>query len=198
MSVFSIIFYLQPRSEHDRMHQKMEIKRYKENKEKLKMKKYLKMQREIMKVKGMESRHSKPQVVLPVSNPSEESSLPMMIPQALPEENLEKQQILAIKRKSSSHEQNVLHHHQKRLKAIEENKNQTLEKSKEDIPFLFTLSENSKEGLRIKEQFRVDVAKVIVSQLNHFRKPDCLIGRITNTKDFKHLAKKVSYIIIYK
>lgn len=45
---------------------------------------------------------------------------------------------------------------------------------------------------RIKDTFRLNMAGVIVHYLNPYRKPDCKIGRITNTEDFKHLARKVS------
>lgn len=46
---------------------------------------------------------------------------------------------------------------------------------------------------KIKEAFRSSMAVVMVSILNTYRKPDCKEGRITNTEDFKHLARKVSY-----
>lgn len=45
---------------------------------------------------------------------------------------------------------------------------------------------------RIKDSFRVNMAGVIVSCLNQHRRPDCKNGRIVNTEDFKHLARKVS------
>ncbi|KAG8223182.1 hypothetical protein J437_LFUL000348 [Ladona fulva] len=44
---------------------------------------------------------------------------------------------------------------------------------------------------RIKDNFRVNMAGVIVSCLNQHRRPDCKNGRIVNTEDFKHLARKV-------
>lgn len=166
----------------------MEIKRYKENKEKLKLKKYVKIQNQIMKVKGIETLNRKPTIaamlkpVAPVPDLSVDSGIASVVPEPKIDE-----QLLGVKRKSSNHD-----HYQKRLK-VDPERYKVLEQNREDIPFLYSLSENSKEGVRIKEQFRVDVAKVIVSQLNHFRKPDCLIGRITNTKDFKHLAKKVCH-----
>lgn len=36
------------------------------------------------------------------------------------------------------------------------------------------------------------MSQFIVQCLNPYRKPDCKLGRITNTEDFKHLARKVS------
>lgn len=54
------------------------------------------------------------------------------------------------------------------------------------------ISDNSETGKKIKETFRSDMAGVMVSILNAYRKPECKEGRITNTEDFKHLARKVS------
>lgn len=50
---------------------------------------------------------------------------------------------------------------------------------------------NSDVARKIKENFRSNMATVVVSVLNSYRKPDCKEGRITNTEDFKHLARKV-------
>lgn len=50
---------------------------------------------------------------------------------------------------------------------------------------------NSETAKKIKEAFRSNMATVVVSVLNAYRKPDCKEGRITNTDDFKHLARKV-------
>lgn len=51
---------------------------------------------------------------------------------------------------------------------------------------------NTEEAKKIKELFRSSMASVMVANLNAYRKPDCKLGRITNTEDFKHLARKVS------
>lgn len=37
----------------------------------------------------------------------------------------------------------------------------------------------------------VQMSQFIVQCLNPYRKPDCKLGRISNTEDFKHLARKV-------
>lgn len=50
---------------------------------------------------------------------------------------------------------------------------------------------DSESAKKIKESFRSSMAVVMVSILNAYRKPDCKEGRITNTEDFKHLARKV-------
>lgn len=44
---------------------------------------------------------------------------------------------------------------------------------------------------KIKDAFRLSMANVMVHFLNPYRKNDCKQGRITNTEDFKHLARKV-------
>lgn len=51
---------------------------------------------------------------------------------------------------------------------------------------LSTMSER-----KIKDTFRINMANVMVHFLNPYRKNDCKQGRITNTEDFKHLARKV-------
>lgn len=53
---------------------------------------------------------------------------------------------------------------------------------------------SSDPARKIKDNFRLNMAGVIVHYLNPYRKPDCKIGRITNTEDFKHLARKVCVI----
>ena len=57
-----------------------------------------------------------------------------------------------------------------------------------------SLHVNSETARRIKDKFRADIAGVIVHHLGPYRKDTCTIGRITNNEDFKHLAKKVSWI----
>ena len=44
---------------------------------------------------------------------------------------------------------------------------------------------------KCKDQFRVRMSQHIVNCLNPFRKPDCKLGRIKSTEEFKHLARKV-------
>ena len=44
---------------------------------------------------------------------------------------------------------------------------------------------------KIKDAFRMKISSVIVQILNPYRKPDCRLGRIACTEDFKHLARKV-------
>lgn len=55
---------------------------------------------------------------------------------------------------------------------------------------------NSEAARKIKEAFRSNMAGIMVNILNAYRKPDCKLGRIQNTEDFKHLARKVLDIII--
>lgn len=55
---------------------------------------------------------------------------------------------------------------------------------------------SSDPGRKIKDTFRLNMAGVIVHYLNAYRKPDCKFGKITNTEDFKHLARKVRILIL--
>lgn len=47
---------------------------------------------------------------------------------------------------------------------------------------------------KIKEQFRSSMARVMVQHLNPYRHSEAKAGRITCTADFKHLARKVRRI----
>ncbi|XP_063224912.1 histone-lysine N-methyltransferase SETD2 isoform X2 [Bacillus rossius redtenbacheri] len=57
---------------------------------------------------------------------------------------------------------------------------------------------SSDSARKIKDQFRLQMASVIVQYLNPYRKPDCARGRITNTEDFKHLARKLTHFVMVK
>ncbi|XP_031829753.1 SET domain containing 2 isoform X2 [Nomia melanderi] len=58
---------------------------------------------------------------------------------------------------------------------------------------LSTMSER-----KIKDTFRINMANVMVHFLNPYRKNDCKQGRITNTEDFKHLARKLTHFVLAK
>ncbi|XP_062699924.1 probable histone-lysine N-methyltransferase CG1716 [Aedes albopictus] len=57
---------------------------------------------------------------------------------------------------------------------------------------------NSDEARKIKEKFRGEIAGVIVQHLGAYRKDSCQTGRITNTEDFKHLARKLTHFVLVK
>ncbi|XP_053684224.1 probable histone-lysine N-methyltransferase CG1716 [Sabethes cyaneus] len=57
---------------------------------------------------------------------------------------------------------------------------------------------NSEEAKKIKEKFRGEIAGVIVQHLGAYRKDSCQTGRITNTEDFKHLARKLTHFVLVK
>ncbi|NXP47018.1 SETD2 methyltransferase, partial [Heliornis fulica] len=42
------------------------------------------------------------------------------------------------------------------------------------------------------------MSQFIVQCLNPYRKPDCKVGRITTTEDFKHLARKLTHGVMNK
>ncbi|XP_053608282.1 histone-lysine N-methyltransferase SETD2 [Plodia interpunctella] len=51
---------------------------------------------------------------------------------------------------------------------------------------------------RKKEQFRSNMARVMVSHLNPYRHENAPVGRITCTADFKHLARKLTHFVMLK
>ncbi|KAI5640687.1 SRI (Set2 rpb1 interacting) domain-containing protein [Phthorimaea operculella] len=51
---------------------------------------------------------------------------------------------------------------------------------------------------KIKEQFRSAMARVMVQHLNPYRHSEAKAGRITNTADFKHLARKLTHFVMLK
>ncbi|XP_038048720.1 uncharacterized protein LOC119722605 isoform X2 [Patiria miniata] len=57
---------------------------------------------------------------------------------------------------------------------------------------------SSELAKRCKLQFRSKMSHYVISCLNTYRKPDCKVGRITNTEDFKHLARKLTHGIMDK
>lgn len=65
-------------------------------------------------------------------------------------------------------------------------------------PVTVAADTSSDAARKIKDQFRLHMAGVIVQYLNPYRKPDCKNGRITNTEDFKHLARKLTHFVMLK
>lgn len=59
-------------------------------------------------------------------------------------------------------------------------------------------ADTSEVAKKIKELFRSKVSSHIVHCLNPFRKPDCKLGRIQSTEDFKHLARKLTHFVMAK
>ncbi|XP_029168249.1 histone-lysine N-methyltransferase SETD2 isoform X2 [Nylanderia fulva] len=57
---------------------------------------------------------------------------------------------------------------------------------------------STKTERKIKEAFRTNMANVMVHFLNPYRKTECKQGRITNTEDFKHLARKLTHFVLAK
>ncbi len=53
---------------------------------------------------------------------------------------------------------------------------------------------SSEVAKKIKERFKREASKVIVKILDPYRRPDAIHGHIKTNEDFKHLAKKVSFI----
>ncbi|XP_075992665.1 SET domain containing 2 isoform X2 [Anticarsia gemmatalis] len=61
------------------------------------------------------------------------------------------------------------------------------------------ISANTEESARkIKEQFRCNMARVMVQHLNPYRSSSAPAARITSTADFKHLARKLTHFVMLK
>lgn len=57
---------------------------------------------------------------------------------------------------------------------------------------------SSETNRKLKEQFKTKMSSWIVLCLNPFRKPDCKLGRVSSTEDFKHLARKLTHHVMAK
>lgn len=57
---------------------------------------------------------------------------------------------------------------------------------------------SSEVAKRMKDQFRIKMSQHIVVCLNPYRRPDCKMGRINSTDDFKHLARKLTHAVLSK
>ncbi|XP_067141905.1 histone-lysine N-methyltransferase SETD2 isoform X2 [Centruroides vittatus] len=57
---------------------------------------------------------------------------------------------------------------------------------------------SSEVAKKIRELFRTKMSTFIVQCLNPYRKPDCKVGRIASTEDFKHLARKLTHFVMAK
>ncbi|KAH3751883.1 hypothetical protein DPMN_186488 [Dreissena polymorpha] len=69
------------------------------------------------------------------------------------------------------------------------------EKEKTTTAAADTSSEMSR---KLKEHFKSKMSSWIVVCLNPFRKPDCKLGQINSTEDFKHLARKLTHHVMAK
>ncbi|KAJ6645463.1 Histone-lysine N-methyltransferase SETD2, partial [Pseudolycoriella hygida] len=82
-----------------------------------------------------------------------------------------------------------------RLDALRSNRKVPKRKRPEPEPVPHNSNEAAK---RIKEKFCAEMSGVIVQHLGPYRRDDCRIGRITNNEDFKHLARKLTHFVMLK
>ncbi|KAJ6216886.1 hypothetical protein RDWZM_008043 [Blomia tropicalis] len=61
-----------------------------------------------------------------------------------------------------------------------------------------TFGSKRKNLRKIQERFRNDVSQFVVKCLNPFMRPDCRKGRISNSEDFKYLARKLTHNVVAK
>nr|CAD7258953.1 unnamed protein product [Timema shepardi] len=71
-------------------------------------------------------------------------------------------------------------------------------KQHSEKPVTVAADTSSNTERKIKDHFRLQMAGVIVQYLNPYRKPDCKKGRITNTEDFKYLARRLTHFVMIK
>ncbi|KAK9510749.1 hypothetical protein O3M35_005471 [Rhynocoris fuscipes] len=71
-------------------------------------------------------------------------------------------------------------------------------KRNKDIAKSCEADTSSGPSRRIKDLFRIQMANEVVACLNPYRKQDCKVARITNTEDFKHLARKLTHFVMVK
>ncbi|KAM7285496.1 putative histone-lysine N-methyltransferase CG1716 isoform X6 [Ixodes scapularis] len=74
----------------------------------------------------------------------------------------------------------------------------TYDEPKSKKKTLTAAADTSEVAKKIKELFRSKISSHIVHCLNPFRKPDCKLGRIQSTEDFKHLARKLTHFVMAK
>lgn len=87
-------------------------------------------------------------------------------------------------------------HGEKVRKHRRSNKSKTHSKHTETKLQAIAQSNDLSAERKIKDTFRINMANVIVRFLNPHRQNDCKQGRITNTEDFKYLARKVFIIFL--
>ncbi|XP_058795844.1 probable histone-lysine N-methyltransferase CG1716 isoform X2 [Phymastichus coffea] len=87
-----------------------------------------------------------------------------------------------------------LRKHRRSLKSKSHAKQSGLAKSFQSV----TSDMSPTSERKIKDTFRINMAHVMVHFLNPYRKNDCKQGRITNTEDFKYLARKLTHFVLAK
>lgn len=166
---------ISPRTEEDKIRGHLEMRRYKETKEKLRRRKEEVKRRQLTGT-GVEPTTSEQNIRLKIVDELDIlHSSEVKRPSAYEEWKMQEQKIRLEKKRQQ--QQSTGDRPQKRKKAI-------------DTAQLVDL--HSEEARRIKDKFRTDIAGVIVHHLRSYMKDECLIGRITNNDDFKHLARKVN------
>eukprot|EP01134_Creolimax_fragrantissima_P007962 CFRG7962T1 len=50
--------------------------------------------------------------------------------------------------------------------------------------------------VEVKKSFRSQISNTVIATLSQYNKPSCKRGRITNKEDFKHLARKITHMVL--
>lgn len=164
---------ISPRTEEDKLRSKVEMKKYKETKEKLRRRKLETRRRQQM---GETSADSEEIPVKPGTKPRIVDELDIInnaeVRKSVYEEWKQQEQKIKMEKKRSAEA------------ALEESKAAKVRKL--NIEGL-----SSNEERKIKERFRNDISGVIRQQLTGYMSESCQRARITSIDDFKHLARKV-------
>jgi len=57
------------------------------------------------------------------------------------------------------------------------------------------IASGTESAKKARETFRSQMSQHVVQCLSAYRKPDCKVGRIISTEDFKYLARKVFWFV---
>ncbi|XP_063617215.1 probable histone-lysine N-methyltransferase CG1716 [Cydia splendana] len=159
---------ISPRTEEDKLAGRLEVKRYKQTKEKLRRRR----EKLLHKVRQLAQRSRKPNVDelkivdLAESESDSEASVeetePAPVPVPIPVAVVEPEPVPV------------------------------------PVPVPSPPVDAEEAARKLKEQFRSSMARVMVHHLNPYRHSDAPAGRITCTADFKHLARKLTHFVMLK
>uniref|UniRef100_A0A336MYX7 CSON010402 protein n=1 Tax=Culicoides sonorensis TaxID=179676 RepID=A0A336MYX7_CULSO len=165
---------ISPRTEEDKIRGHLEMRKYKETKEKLRRRKEEAKRKQMMG--NVEA------------STSDVNARPKIV------DELDILQSSEVKRPSVYEEWQEQKIRLEKKRQQQQNKDErTHKRKKSEIVDL-----NSEEARRIKDKFRTEIAGVIVHHLRNYMKDDCQIGKITNNDDFKHLARKLTHFVMLK
>ncbi|XP_059608601.1 probable histone-lysine N-methyltransferase CG1716 isoform X2 [Phlebotomus argentipes] len=186
---------ISPRREEDKLYSQMEMKRYRETKEKLRRRKEALRKRKLTPgadgVSEEEDKESEEAKKTEDSSAVCDSTSDLLIEKIVLGNSRvdELDEPLMRGERGKQKMQRKKRHLRHKLKSVK--------KLKTDNPVVDPQDANVL-AKKIKDQFKLNIASCIVQHLNPYRKDTCTVGRITNNDDFKHLARKLSHFVMLK